>query len=333
VASRRWRTGSRLDLRFGALLTAAIALAGCASSHYGSTLRSDQVAVLDADHGTLIEGVDGVSQSRGQIEEPVTLVPGPHTVRLRRRIEVPLGARSTQTAPLGYPMRVATDPRGTAVYASDSNCEMVFEARGGVQYVARTTGGGDGLPWVGSIAGPGVDVHCTARDAVPDELVGQTRYLCCAMTFEAGETTDANYLFRGSGTGRLPAGTRLTVTGAGLNRIDFRAEPDGATYRVYFEYGTAHTDVDTYLTDILRQQDPTVVLGTLPAPIVEAIAAGRLVPGMTREQALLARGYPPRHRTPDLAAAEWLYYDEPGLGVYVTFADGVIKSLRGGPAP
>jgi hypothetical protein len=310
------------------LLLAALAAAGCAGRD-GATLGADQHAVLEAEEGTVIEAVDGAMAARMFQGAPVEISAGRHTIRLRRRFEVPPGTRAAP-APA---FKVASDPNATAAYVTDSTCTLVFDARAGARYAARTSGDPRDETWIGSIVGPDIDLRCTARDAVADGLVGQTRYLCCTMVFDDGQATDANYRYEGPSASRLPAGTPVVVTDAGRNRLSFRAAAGGQTYELYFEYGLAHADAEAYFSDILRESDPAVELRGAPATIADAVAGARLIPGMTREQAIMARGYPPLHRTPDRSGSEWLYYDAPGVGVYVTFADGEIRSVRNGEAP
>jgi hypothetical protein len=43
--------------------------------------------------------------------------------------------------------------------------------------------------------------------------------------------------------------------------------------------------------------------------IREAIEQGDIIKGMTRDQVLLSRGYPPRNRTPSLELDRWRYWD------------------------
>jgi len=74
-------------------------------------------------------------------------------------------------------------------------------------------------------------------------------------------------------------------------------------------------------------------LKELPDNIAAGIKDGRLVEGMTKDQALIARGYPPRHRTPSLELNEWLYYETPGFVDRVVFVDGKLQSVTRGPAP
>ena len=52
------------------------------------------------------------------------------------------------------------------------------------------------------------------------------------------------------------------------------------------------------------------------------IKAGQLGEGMTRYQTLLARGYPPAHRTPSLQSDQWVYWSSRHQSDVVNFVDG-----------
>lgn len=40
-----------------------------------------------------------------------------------------------------------------------------------------------------------------------------------------------------------------------------------------------------------------------------AIRAGRVEPGLSKEAVIVARGYPPAHKTPDLESDDWHYWN------------------------
>ena len=55
---------------------------------------------------------------------------------------------------------------------------------------------------------------------------------------------------------------------------------------------------------------------------------------MTREQVILAIGYPPTHRTPSIDASEWLYWYNHWVTYKVQFGpDGKVANVVGRPAP
>jgi len=62
----------------------------------------------------------------------------------------------------------------------------------------------------------------------------------------------------------------------------------------------------------------------------EAVHVGKVIPGMTREQAIVAAGYPPTHRTPVLGAPQWTYWTERMRSYQVTWtSDGTIGQVAG----
>jgi hypothetical protein len=61
--------------------------------------------------------------------------------------------------------------------------------------------------------------------------------------------------------------------------------------------------------------------------IREQIVAGAVSEGMTKYQVLLARGYPPGHRTPSLGGDTWLYWSSRRLRQSLTFKDGRLAGV------
>jgi hypothetical protein len=63
---------------------------------------------------------------------------------------------------------------------------------------------------------------------------------------------------------------------------------------------------------IIVAEDPRPKLAAWPADVRKAISYGRVFTGMTREQVLMALGYPAPADTPDLNAESWLYWTSVG---------------------
>jgi hypothetical protein len=309
---------------------ASVAAGGCATGRPPAAPPSDEPAILLSADDAFVERIDDAKAALGFKVLPGKLAPGRHTVILRRRIEVDsrMGPRFQAT----YPYVLGEGPMGKEALFSESKCAVTFEARPGATYTARTIETSDEEAWRGSIVGDGVDVSCIAADAIPDELVGQTRYLCCTTVFAADEATDANYRYADPGARWLPAGTPVHVTDARRNSIGFRTEDGGPVYWLYLEYGNDRIEAPAYFDTVLRERDPVAALTTAPS-VKRAIAAGRLLPGMTRDEAILARGYPPLHQTESLESNQWTYYESPLSCDYVTFTDGIIETVRRGPSP
>jgi len=170
-------------------------------------------------------------------------------------------------------------------------------------------------------------------------LAGRELYLCCNTGFNPQfVASDSNYgryrseLGYSSGP-MLAAGTRVRVTKVGGSAVAFQPLDSPTTYTISFKYGRKQLSPNQYFQNILREKNPVDAIQNVPRAIADAIHEGRLLEGMTKEQALLARGYPPAHRTPSLDASEWIYFDTPGYVDRVVFVDGKIQSVSRGPAP
>lgn len=100
----------------------------------------------------------------------------------------------------------------------------------------------------------------------------------------------------------LPAGTRVTVVQVGSSGIAFLPVDRDTTFRIEFSYGRKVMSPSAYFDKLLLESDPLDSLRGVSSSVLTAMHDGSLQSGMTTEQALMARGYPPAHRTPSLKA-------------------------------
>ena len=166
------------------------------------------------------------------------------------------------------------------------------------------------------------------------DLDGQDFYLCCNMRFNAEhDASDANYAYPEVQGYTLYAGTRVHVVGVRWNDITLRPEGRNDTFNIDFRFGTQRMNGRQYFHKILVTTDPRSALADAPPAIAEAVRQGQLIPGMSKEQALLARGYPPFHHTAGIESDEWTYYQNRGFVHLVRFVDGKITSIERVAAP
>jgi hypothetical protein len=166
------------------------------------------------------------------------------------------------------------------------------------------------------------------------ELVGRDFFVCCNLYFdEERNANDANYKYLDVGSNRIPFGTRVKVTNAGKEGVVMRPDGGSETFYLYFAFGGERITAMEYFRNILRDSDPRPALATASPEIVAAITKGHLRRGMTKEQATMARGYPPFHRTPGFQSDQWLYYDSRSSVRHVQFVDGKIITIERGAAP
>jgi hypothetical protein len=150
---------------------------------------------------------------------------------------------------------------------------------------------------------------------VPNPMTGQMRYTCCNMHYEKPEITDVNFQ-KGA---VIPLGTRVQILEVRRNSVKF--QPQGhPPITLVRRYGKNTTGMDEYLERIFPPDDPRGKLPVAAASkkgkqtgdadkVRKNIETGAVEAGMTRQQVLMALGYPPPHRTPSLDAPTWTYWE------------------------
>lgn len=145
----------------------------------------------------------------------------------------------------------------------------------------------------------------------------------CCLFFERGQHLATNYA-RGT---LVPINTRVKVLAMGGNEIRIQLVDSGVEVNVvnvpkYTKRATAQ------LFDDLFSQQP-IDLSSFSPEIQSAIQQGIPRLGMTKEQVIMARGYPPRHATPSLEGERWIYWSSRMVKRTLLFRDGVLAQGRG----
>lgn len=128
-------------------------------------------------------------------------------------------------------------------------------------------------------------------------------YLCCNMRTDGNWISDINY--QESGKRIIPAGTPARVTGYGRYRV--HVDLGGSKQAIGNDY-SRDLDLETFARRYVVTEDPSAKLAKFPAQVRAAIKSARLAPGMTREQVLMAVGYPVSSENADLNARIWRYW-------------------------
>ena len=152
-------------------------------------------------------------------------------------------------------------------------------------------------------------------------------YLCCNMRSYGSVISDINY--DEQGTRIVPVGTPARITAYDFRF--FKLELGGKPQRINNDYSRNITLVE-FAQRYVVAEDPKQKMAAFAAPVREAIAAGKLMPGMTREQVLMAIGYPIASENPALDAPTWRYWRDSWSEYQVNFDDkGLVKSVIGDP--
>jgi hypothetical protein len=159
-----------------------------------------------------------------------------------------------------------------------------------------------------------------AASAMGDGI--QVGYTCCNLHHAGDWISDANW----ASLPMIPAGTPIKVLGYGPNRA--YVEIAGMAFRVGHDFGRDQESVYQYVARLVVADNPREKIATWPEPVREAVWEGKVIPGMTREQAIVAAGYPATHRTPVLDAPRWTYWNERLRSYQVTWtADGTVREV------
>ncbi|MDL5364143.1 hypothetical protein QSH18_00825 [Xanthomonas sp. NCPPB 2654] len=144
-------------------------------------------------------------------------------------------------------------------------------------------------------------------------------FLCCNMRSDGSWISDSNYAENGKRV--IPAGTPVKVTGYGRYRVNVLI--DGQKQSIGNDY-SRDLDNDAFAKRYVVTQDPKLKLAAYPAKIREAIGSSRVTKGMTREQTLMALGYPISSENPNLDSALWRYWRS-SFGEFQVSFDGAGK--------
>jgi len=124
----------------------------------------------------------------------------------------------------------------------------------------------------------------------------------------------------------VPLGSRLKVLDYGSNRVSVLI--DGRKMRLGIYWTRGKETIQQFVARVTTATDPRTVLATFPERTRNAIRAGRVHPGMSREQALMALGRPRADFTPSLDDKEWKYEVSGQGDVFVVFDEaGLLKEV------
>jgi hypothetical protein len=128
-------------------------------------------------------------------------------------------------------------------------------------------------------------------------------YLCCNMRTDGNWISDINY--EESGKSIIPMGTPVRFKSMGRNRVEI--EIGGKTQYLGNDY-SRDLSLDVFAQRYIVARNPKDLLATMPPRIREAVNSAKVTIGMTREQVVMAVGYPVSSETPSLNAPAWKFW-------------------------
>lgn len=128
-------------------------------------------------------------------------------------------------------------------------------------------------------------------------------FLCCNMRTDGHWISDINY--EESGKSLLPMGTPVKFKGLGRNRVEI--EVNGKTQFLGNDY-SRDLSTEVFAQRYIVARNPKQLLATMPPRIREAVNAAKVATGMSREQVVMALGYPVSSETANLNAPAWKFW-------------------------
>lgn len=138
--------------------------------------------------------------------------------------------------------------------------------------------------------------------STPAEVPKRAGFTCCNLHYEGDWISDANW----GALPFIPAGTPISLTGS--KGYHLLVQIDGKPMRIGLDYGRERITLDRLAEQTILPYDPRLNLAKWPANMQQAIKAGKIMVGMTREQVIMAVGYPQADQTRSLNAFVWNYW-------------------------
>jgi hypothetical protein len=124
-------------------------------------------------------------------------------------------------------------------------------------------------------------------------------FACCNLHNDGSSINDGNY----AKYPLIPVGTPIEVLKYGRNEASIKI--NGKQMRLVHDYGRDQETLDQWVNKIVVNEDPTAHVASFPPQVREAIRNGRVAVGMTREQAIVAIGYPLTSENASLDEPVW----------------------------
>ena len=136
-----------------------------------------------------------------------------------------------------------------------------------------------------------------------EEAPWLTGYTCCNLRYDSDWISDANF----SDLPFIPAGTPIAVMQPAKDSYRAYATIAGRPFRLGLDYGRPVQGTEQWVSKIVLRDDPRINNAAWSLEVRQAIAQGKVMVGMTKEQVITSLGYPLPTKTPNLDSNIWRY--------------------------
>jgi hypothetical protein len=149
-------------------------------------------------------------------------------------------------------------------------------------------------------------------------------YACCNLHYNKDWINDGNY----AELPMIAAGTPVEVVKYGRHRAYVNI--GGKQVGLGHDYGRDQESLDAWVNKVVVNTDPRPRLASYPFAVQEAIRQGKVMIGMTREQCIVAVGYPLTSENASIDANSWRIWRSTHEEYQLNFGpDGHLISVTG----
>ena len=148
-------------------------------------------------------------------------------------------------------------------------------------------------------------------------------FACCNLRYSGDQLSEANY----AQLPFIPLGTPVLIRA--LDGTQAIVEIDGRQLSLRLDVAQTKESAVQWLDKAVLADDPRRKLESFPAGVRAAIESGRLIKGMTREQAIMSIGYPQVDDKKGLDAPSWRYWWTSFESFYVHWLRDKLKKVSG----
>lgn len=162
------------------------------------------------------------------------------------------------------------------------------------------------------------------KEAAP--VVGEQYFMRHCIRYEAGKSwettnywTDASIL--------VAINSKVTLNSLGSQRMQLKIEKTGQVITIENVKKFSQKEMAEIAKNMLTRT--AVPIEKFDEKVAKNIRNGIVALGMTKEQVVMTRGYPPGHKTPSLEVDTWTYWNNRFVTHALVFEDGVLTKGRG----
>lgn len=106
----------------------------------------------------------------------------------------------------------------------------------------------------------------------------------------------------------LPAGSEVKIIEATEKKIVFKAASQDGFFTINYPRGKMMLPIEDYIQRTFSARDEEDISRDIKPSVFEKIKRGVVEEGMTRQDVIIAYGYPIAYRTPSLKEDTWIYW-------------------------